>query len=61
MFEGYEGFPHYRPIDPDNYFLAQDANDQLQWETIRERVIKAGTLDKLVVGFDKYWWRYLWV
>ena len=25
--------------------------DHLQWETIRERVVKAGTLEKLVVRF----------
>lgn len=47
--QGYEGLPHYRQIDPDNHFLTQDiGSDQLQWETIRERVIKTGTLERLV-------------
>jgi ral guanine nucleotide dissociation stimulator-like 1 len=46
---GYEGLPHYRPIDPDSHFLEPEmGSDHLQWETIRERIIKAGTLEKLV-------------
>ncbi|KAI6243927.1 hypothetical protein M3Y99_00059900 [Aphelenchoides fujianensis] len=54
---GYEGLPHYRPIDPDHYYLTHNGgnDDHLQWETIRERVIKAGTREKLIeslVGSD---------
>ncbi|CAD5229626.1 unnamed protein product [Bursaphelenchus okinawaensis] len=52
---GYDNVAHYRPIDPDSHFLTDSGNDLLQWETIRERVIKAGTLERLVdslIGSD---------
>jgi ral guanine nucleotide dissociation stimulator-like 1 len=35
---------HYRSIDPDK----PDESDHLQWETVKERVIKAGSLDRLL-------------
>ncbi|KAF8384684.1 rgl-1, partial [Pristionchus pacificus] len=51
---GYEGVPRYRPLDPDKQPLSSEmaggggATDHLQWESVKERHIKAGTLDKLV-------------
>uniref|UniRef100_A0A914XHU1 Ral guanine nucleotide dissociation stimulator-like 1 n=1 Tax=Plectus sambesii TaxID=2011161 RepID=A0A914XHU1_9BILA len=39
-----QGVSQYRSIDPDR----PDDNDHLQWETVKERVIKAGTLDRLL-------------
>ncbi|CAI4224959.1 unnamed protein product [Auanema sp. JU1783] len=53
---GYDGVPRYRPIDPDRQPVDQDMGaDHLQWESVKERVIKAGTVEKLVeclVGAD---------
>ncbi|GMT31790.1 hypothetical protein PFISCL1PPCAC_23087, partial [Pristionchus fissidentatus] len=55
---GYEGVPRYRPLDPDKQPLSSEmaaaaaaaggTTDHLQWESVKERHIKAGTLDKLV-------------
>uniref|UniRef100_A0A914ZFC8 Ral guanine nucleotide dissociation stimulator-like 1 n=4 Tax=Parascaris univalens TaxID=6257 RepID=A0A914ZFC8_PARUN len=47
---GYENIPRYRSIDPDNQLLdtSDSTEDHLQWETIRERVIRAGSIEKLV-------------
>ncbi|PAV58040.1 hypothetical protein WR25_18807 [Diploscapter pachys] len=52
---GYDGVPRYRPIDPDRQLPPADtslegmtSSDHLQWESVKERHIKAGTLDKLV-------------
>ncbi|KAK5983191.1 N-terminal Ras-GEF domain-containing protein [Trichostrongylus colubriformis] len=54
---GYDGVPRYRAIDPDRPQLQCPCpgSDHLQWESVKERVIKAGTVEKLVeclVGAD---------
>ncbi|KAL6724897.1 hypothetical protein Aduo_019743 [Ancylostoma duodenale] len=54
---GYDGVPRYRAIDPDRPQLQCPCpgSDHLQWESVKERVIKAGTMEKLVeclVGAD---------
>lgn len=54
---GYDGVPRYRAIDPDRPQLQYPCpgSDHLQWESVKERVIKAGTVEKLVeclVGAD---------
>ncbi|VDM75426.1 unnamed protein product [Strongylus vulgaris] len=54
---GYDGVPRYRAIDPDRPQLQCPCpgSDHLQWESVKERVIKAGTIEKLVeclVGAD---------
>ncbi|CAD6187376.1 unnamed protein product [Caenorhabditis auriculariae] len=55
--QGYEGAPRYRAIDPDRpqEEAAEMAADHLEWESVKERVIKAGTIERLVeclVGGD---------
>ncbi|KAJ1357020.1 hypothetical protein KIN20_015039 [Parelaphostrongylus tenuis] len=47
---GYDGVPRYRAIDPDRPQLhcPSPGSDHLQWESVKERVIKAGTIEKLV-------------
>ncbi|KAE9413252.1 hypothetical protein Angca_003772, partial [Angiostrongylus cantonensis] len=47
---GYDGVPRYRAIDPDRPQLhcPCPGSDHLQWESVKERVIKAGTIEKLV-------------
>uniref|UniRef100_A0A914R8D2 Uncharacterized protein n=1 Tax=Parascaris equorum TaxID=6256 RepID=A0A914R8D2_PAREQ len=46
----------YRSIDPDNQLLdtSDSTEDHLQWETIRERVIRAGSIEKLVVRYFSF-------
>ncbi|VDM36538.1 unnamed protein product [Toxocara canis] len=46
----YENVTRYRPLDTDEQQLMAPelAEDHLQWETIRERVIRAGSVEKLV-------------
>uniref|UniRef100_A0A914HAY1 Uncharacterized protein n=1 Tax=Globodera rostochiensis TaxID=31243 RepID=A0A914HAY1_GLORO len=44
----YEGVPPIEQHSADILAAAADSVDHLQWETIRERVIKAGTVPKLV-------------
>lgn len=46
-------FQRYRPLDPDRtQTVSGDSDmgtDHLQWESVKERVIKAGSVEKLVV------------
>lgn len=55
--QGYEGVPRYRVIDPDRPHVetGEMAADHLEWESVKEKVIKAGTVERLVeclVGGD---------
>uniref|UniRef100_A0A1I7W6S6 Transmembrane protein n=1 Tax=Heterorhabditis bacteriophora TaxID=37862 RepID=A0A1I7W6S6_HETBA len=44
-------FQRYRAIDPDRQHLSSEMGaDHLQWESVKERIIKAGTVEKLVVN-----------
>ncbi|KJH48789.1 RasGEF domain protein [Dictyocaulus viviparus] len=47
---GFDGVPRYRTIDPDRPHLqcSCPGSDHLQWESVKERVIKAGTVEKLI-------------
>lgn len=48
----YSHFQDDRTSDIKRYGCCVDnTSDHLHWETIRERVIRAGTLQKLVVNF----------
>ncbi|UMM41016.1 hypothetical protein L5515_017464 [Caenorhabditis briggsae] len=56
--QGYEGVPRYRAIDPDRpktENTEMSSADHLEWESVKEKMIKAGTVERLVeclVGSD---------
>lgn len=56
--QGYEGVPRYRAIDPDRpktESTEMSGADHLEWESVKEKLIKAGTVERLVeclVGSD---------
>ncbi|CAO4385022.1 unnamed protein product [Caenorhabditis nigoni] len=56
--QGYEGVPRYRAIDPDRpktESTEMSSADHLEWESVKEKMIKAGTVERLVeclVGSD---------
>lgn len=52
---GYNSPSPFRSVDAEYHMGPELASDHLQWETIRERVIRAGTVEKLVeclIGAD---------